>query len=213
MLENLIGNEKSINLSLPINSSTNHQKIIMQKFITSGLIILGLLIVTTTVTAQNDATQEEQQDMELMFQEGSIVVNAGIGIAPTYSWGGGNLGIPFGGGVEYGVTKLEKGVIGVGADFGIASNSNLTITYLGLKGAYHLNEIVEIENEKLDLYAGLGIYYRNFNYSGSNSYNFSTGGYAGYFAGARYYFTENAGVYAEVGNNWGWLNLGGVFSF
>ncbi len=186
----------------------------MKKIITSGLVLLvALLSITTTAIAQDDARQEDQEESELIFKEGSIVVNAGIGIAPTYNWTDGNLSIPIGGGVEYGVTEFEEGVIGVGGDLGFVSSDNLTITYLGVKGAFHLNRLVEVENQQLDIYAGVGIYYRNFNYSGSEDRNFSTGGYGGYFAGARYYFTENAGVYAEVGNNWGWLNVGAVFSF
>jgi len=162
----------------------------MKTIIKSGLLIIAALFAfNTTATAQNGDLEEDQEDSELIFEEGDIVVNAGIGIAPTYSWANGSLGIPFGGGVEYGVTKLEDGVIGIGADFGIASGSDLTITYLGLEGSYHLRELVEIENENIDIYAGLGIYYRSFNYSGSNNFDFSTGGYGGYFAGTRYYFS------------------------
>lgn len=178
----------------------------MKRLITSVFIFCGLILCSSL----SAFAQDEIDEPNPIFQEGDIVINAGFGLGTTYSWSSGSLGLPVGAGIEYGITNLETGSIGVGGDFGIVSGDNLTITYLGLKGAYHLSEVLEIDNDKLDIYAGLGLYYRDFNYSGGSSFN--TGIYAGYHAGARYYVSENIGVYAEIGNNWGWLNIGGVFA-
>lgn len=143
------------------------------------------------------------------FQKGDAVINGGIGIGTTYGWGPG-LGLPLGGGVEYGVTDFEVGSIGVGGDIGFVSGSGLTILYIGGKGTYHFNDLFEVENDDLDIYGGLGIYYRSLNYSGSNM-TIGSGMVAGFHAGTRYYFADDIGGYAEIGNNWAWLNLGVIF--
>lgn len=144
------------------------------------------------------------------FQEGDLVINGGIGVGTTYSWGAGSLGLPIGGGVEYGITDVEVGSIGVGGDFGFVSGNGLTITYIGGKGSYHFNELFELENEDVDLYGGLGIYYRSFSWD--NNFGSSADGMvAGFHLGGRYYFADNLGGYAELGNNWAWLNFGVVY--
>ena len=145
------------------------------------------------------------------FQEGDAVINGGIGLGTTYTWAGG-LGIPLGAGFEYGVTDLETGSIGVGGDIGYVSGGSLSILYIGGKGSYHFNDLLEVENENLDLYGGLGIYYRNFSFSGTGS-TFASGLVASFHVGTRYYFTDNFGGYAELGNNWAWLNLGVTYKF
>lgn len=169
----------------------------MNKLITYGCLVLGLLFFSNfNASAQN-------------FQEGDAVINGGIGVGSTYSWAAG-LNLPIGAGVEYGVTDLDVGSIGVGGDIGMVSGSGLTILYIGGKGSYHFNELLEVENDDLDIYGGVGIYYRNFNYSGSNI-TFASGIIAGFHVGSRYYFADNIGGYAELGNNWAWFNIGVVF--
>lgn len=150
------------------------------------------LLTASNVKAQN-------------FQENDVVINAGVGLGTTYSWTG-SLGIPVGASLEYGITNLEVGSIGVGGDVGFVSGSGLTIFYLGSRGSYYFNEMLNVENEKLDIYGGLGLYYRNFSYSGSGT--FSNGIVGSFHLGSRYYFSDNIGAYGELGNSWGWLNVG-----
>lgn len=169
----------------------------MKKLLTYGCLILGMVFFSNSNTLAQS------------FQEGDAVINGGIGVGTTYSWGAG-LGLPIGGGIEYGITDLDVGSIGVGGDVGVVSGSGLTILYIGGKGSYHFNDLFEVENDDLDIYGGLGIYYRNFNYSGSNS-SFGSGMVASFHAGTRYYFSDNIGGYAEIGNNWAWLNAGVIF--
>lgn len=169
----------------------------MKKLIACGWFVLGLLLsVNLTASAQS-------------FQKGDAVLNGGIGLGSTYTWSGG-MSLPLGVGFEYGVADLEVGSVGVGGDFGYVSGSGLNILYIGGKGTYHFNELFEVENDKLDIYGGLGIYYRSFSYSGTNL-TFGSGIIAGFHVGTRYYFADNIGGYAELGNNWAWLNIGVAF--
>ncbi|PRY84733.1 hypothetical protein [Mongoliibacter ruber] len=144
-----------------------------------------------------------------VFKEKDLVLNGGLGLGSTFAagWGGG-FGLPLGVGAEYGVATLEKGVIGVGAEFGYASYNFYSVSTFGVRGSYHFAELLDLEQDNLDLYGGIGLYYRNFNFDGiifSNS-----GLFPSFHAGARYYFSEKFGAYGEIGNTWAWLNLGVV---
>lgn len=133
---------------------------------------------------------------------------------------------------EYAVTNA----IGVGGYFGYTSFKwtyasswynnggwhNYVDTYkysffiLGARGAYHFDEFIKID--KLDCYAGLMLGYNiakatysttdpsrgNIAYTGA-----SYGGFAySVFAGARYRFTDNIGVFGELGYGISILNIG-----
>ncbi|TYP95149.1 hypothetical protein LX73_0444 [Fodinibius salinus] len=180
----------------------------MKKLLTYGWLILGFTLFSAYSTNAQD-----NMATSYPFQEGDLVINAGIGLGATYStFGGGGLGLPLGAGAEYGVADLETGIIGVGGDFGFISGSGVSILYIGGKGSYHFNELLELGNDNLDLYGGLGLYYRNYSFSNSFvSSNVGSGMVAAFHLGARYYFSEQLGAYAELGNNWGWLNIGVAF--
>ncbi|EIM76779.1 hypothetical protein A3SI_08711 [Nitritalea halalkaliphila LW7] len=141
------------------------------------------------------------------FQEKDVVLNAGIGFGTVYSAGMGGT-LPIGAGVEFGVTQLEKGVLGVGGEIGYAGFSGFSITYIGGRASYHFAELVDLEDD-WDFYGGLGIYYRSFS---TGFEGIRVGGiFPAFHAGARYYFSERLGAYGEIGNTYGWLNLGVVF--
>ena len=143
------------------------------------------------------------------FQEEDLVINAGIGLGTTFSTFNANFGLPIGAGIEYGITTLESGSIGFGGDVGFVSGSGITMTTFGIRGSYYFTELLELDEPNLDTYAGLGIYYRNFSYE-NTTIDWGSGAYAAFHVGARYYFSESVGAYAEIGNNWGWFNLGVV---
>ena len=87
---------------------------------------------------------------------------------------------------------------------------------MGLRGAYHFNEFVKID--KLDLYAGLMLGYNIASETFSSTdpsrtniayYGSSYGGFAySFFGGARYRFTDNIGVFGELGYGISILNIG-----
>lgn len=164
------------------------------------IILLGFVFHNPNATAQQGYA----------FQKSDVVINAGIGLGTTFAFTG-SLGLPFGGGVEYGITDG----IGVGGFVGYASGGDLSVFYIGGKGSYHFNELLNIKNENLDLYAGLGIYYRKFSFSGfdfglGSGFGFGSGIRPGFHIGGRYYFSEKFGVQAELGNSYGWLTAGVV---
>jgi hypothetical protein len=141
----------------------------MKKLLTVGIIVIGLFVYSaTSANAQS-------------FQEGDIVINGGIGLGYTYSTVAG-LGLPFGGGLEYGVADLETGSIGVGGQVGYVGGDSFNILYIGAKGSYHFNELLEVENDDLDVYGGISIFYRNFNTTGTRD-DFGSGIVPGFHVG------------------------------
>ena len=111
-------------------------------------------------------------------------------------------------------------------------NGNFSYTYIdtytwkysiaGLRGAYHFTS----ESEKLDAYGGLmlGNNFTSFSFSTSTSpycdkhdVMFTGNDYGGFitaaFLGARYRFTNNIGIYGELGYGVNYLNLGLNFRF
>jgi opacity protein-like surface antigen len=92
------------------------------------------------------------------------------------------------------------------------------IQFLG-RANYHF----PIKNDKLDLYGGLGLGFTNFGTSwestdpdfDKNSYNISLSSPFGYSLnlGARYFFTNNIGAYAELGYGISYFNAGLAFKF
>lgn len=191
----------------------------MKKLLTYGCLVIGL-ILGSTLTLKAQSSEKAMADTSYtshIFEEGDIVVNGGIGLGAPYSTYGSSFGLPFGAGVEYGVTDLETGSIGVGADVGFSSSDYINVFSIGVKGSYHLNEILKLDNKKLDLYAGIGLYYRNYSFDnnfGFSGYNTSSSEVdPAFHIGGRYYFSDDFGVYGELGNSWGWLNVGVAYKF
>jgi hypothetical protein len=139
------------------------------------------------------------------YAKGNKLLNIGIGVNSYY-----NGGIPFGASFEVGVTDE----ISVGGNFDYLSNKysgygyswKFTALYIGARGSYHFNELLNINNEKIDLYGGATIGYRSFKWKDNfdESY-YSVGGtygngvYVGAFAGGKYYFNSKIGAFVELG--------------
>jgi hypothetical protein len=137
------------------------------------------------------------------YSQGNKLFNIGIGVNSYY--GG---GIPFGASFEFGI----KDAISVGlnvdylsSDYGyLSSNYKFTAIYVGGRGSYHFNEVLNINDEKIDLYGGCSIGYRSFSWSDSYR-NESLGGsygsgiYFGVFIGGKYYFSDKICAFSELG--------------
>lgn len=174
------------------------------------------LAAITFCTAQSISAQE--------FNKGTNVINAGIGIGGNFYYGGlGTSSQSLGLNVSY-----ERGIWETG-DFGIVSlggylgyksyTSNRAFggatykynyTIIGVRGAFHYTGL-DVEN--LDVYGGAML-----------SYNIASidSGYAGgldsrpsatVFVGGRWYFTENLGVFAELGYGVSILSIGAAIRF
>ncbi len=148
------------------------------------------------------------------YKQGDNLLNVGIGLNSYYSGG-----IPIGASFEHGFTD----VISAGANLDYFSHTyavgyKFSIIYIGVRGSYHFNELLNIQNDKVDLYAGLGLGYRNFKWSDS-AFNglagsYGSGAYFTGFVGGRYYFTDAVGGFVELGGG-GSTNfrLGATFKF
>lgn len=139
------------------------------------------------------------------FEKGDKLLNAGLNLGGTYG-GGFGLGASF----EAGVHDF----ISVGAQIDwVTWNHGWTgykwkynFVTIAARGSYHFGKhFLTIDN--LDLYAGPSLGYRISKYTDPSGwtgglYNAYDSGVAfGAFAGARYYFKENLGVFGEVGYN------------
>ncbi len=171
----------------------------MKKFHFSILLALGLLAGT-------------QSFAQMAVGKGSKFLNAGIGLG---GWGGIGFG---GGGIGLGAS-FEVGVadnITVGGIGAFRSYSGFGSYYsVGARGSYHFNEILNIANDKVDLYAGLGLLYSG--WSWNESYIGLRGSYGGValggHLGGRYFFSDKIGGFAEAGFGVAPLQLGVTFKF
>ncbi|MFN8253055.1 MAG: hypothetical protein U0V75_14400 [Ferruginibacter sp.] len=141
------------------------------------------------------------------FAKGDKLLNAGIGLNSYYSGG-----IPAGVSLELGISDVLS--VGANADYvsstykysgwGIAVKEKFTSLYLGARLSYHANEILNINNDKVDLYAGATAGFRSFSFRNNYSSDglasaYSNGVFIGAYIGGRYYFTGKIGGFAELG--------------
>ncbi len=174
----------------------------MSKIFYSCLAVAALCIFTHT-------------NANAQYQKGDNLLNLGIGLG-VLNYGG----LPIGASFEHGFTKD----ISAGGSFDYLSWSDSyfgskytwRIMYFAARGSYHFNELLSLDNEKLDVYGGAGLGFQTF----SSGDNFGTG-YGGYsnrvflnlHAGARYYFSNNFGGFAELGYGVSTLKLGLALKF
>ncbi len=155
-------------------------------------LILSLALAATTGL--------KAQKSSLAYNEGDKLLNIGVGVNSYYSGG-----IPLSASFELGITDA----ISVGGNIDYLSktyngaNEKFTAVYFGGRGSYHFNELLNLDIENLDLYAGAGLGFRTFRWSNSNySYSYGPYGnglYLSLFAGGKYYFAPNVGGFLELG--------------
>ena len=171
--------------------SFSTQKLIkkaMKKFILSCVALGAALILNV-----NNAQAQEA------YEKSSKTLNLGIGVNSYYS-----AGIPLGASLEVGVTDE----ISAGGQFDFNSGNlgssawGYTAYYIGARGSYHLSEVLNLNNDKLDVYAGLGLGFRGFKWKDDSygfGYNYNSGLNLNYFAGGRYAFNKKLGAFVELG--------------
>lgn len=148
------------------------------------------------------------------FEKGDKLLNAGINLGGTYGGGGFGLGASFEGGI-HDFISVGGQVDWVNWSYGwIGSNIKYNFITIAARGSYHFGKHF-LTMDNLDLYAGPAIGYRISSYSNVFGYSstYGNGVFFGAFAGARYYFKENMGVFAEVGYNASPLKAGITFKF
>ena len=153
------------------------------------------------------------------FEKGSAALNAGIGIG-TALGGLGNARPAISVALDYGMVDVGgPGVISVGGYIGNTGytyksgdyKSTWNYNVIGARCAYHYNGLNNAE--KYDLYAGLMLAYNMVKYktnyeNGIDGNTYGSGvGFSG-FIGGRYFFSNNLGVYGELGYGVSYLNAG-----
>jgi hypothetical protein len=157
------------------------------------------------------------------YNKADKVAQVGIGIGGLGGFYGTSSIPVISAGLDFGVHEFVSvgGVVGYTSSkyeglfgFGNAAYSwKYTYITLGARGSYHF---LQLPNEKLDLYGGLGLGFNivSSKYTGtavnqalitgaSGSYMF-----LGFHAGGRYFFSPNFAAYAELGYGLGILNVG-----
>ena len=184
-----------------------------KKVLFAATLLLGMFIM-------NQATaQDVKQDVK-----GTNYLNAGIGLG---SYGlAGTGGLPITASFEHGISKnISAGVTAGMIKRTYAGDIKYTYLITGVRGSYHFNELLKVENPKVDLYGGLSLFYRHYSFkytylSGGDETEHgdtykSAGGNVDFaiHAGARYLFANNVGAYAELGYGISPLQLGLTFKF
>jgi len=174
-----------------------------------NFLIAAALLAVSSVKAQDVPSQNVK---------GKNFLNAGIGIG-SYGFSG-TGGLPIAASFEHGFTdKISGGAMVSFVKRKFLDDYHYSYYLVGLRGSYHFNEALKVNNEKVDLYGGLSLFYRGYklNYKDNDpNYNFkaSDGGVDfAIHAGARYMFSPNIGGFAELGYGISPLQLGVTFQF
>ncbi len=154
-----------------------------------------LLTLTFVVTALLFSSKVNAQ----AYKEGDKLLNVGVGLSSYY------FGTPFGVSYESGIN--ENISVGGQFDYNSGKSSGLadwgyTAFYVGARGSYHLAPLLKLNDDKIDLYAGLGLGYQSFKWNDSSygfGYSYGNGIFFNYFIGGKYYFTEKIGAFVELG--------------
>ncbi len=128
------------------------------------------------------------------YEKGDNLLNVGIGLSSYYY--GNPIGISYEKGVEKDIS------VGAQLDYNSGNyyyySSGYKAYYLGARGSIHLNRLLKIRVEKLDLYAGLGLGYQHIRWNDSY-YGYNSSLFFNYFIGGKYYFIEKFGAFTELG--------------
>lgn len=174
--------------------------------------------VTLTIAAVFLALTINAQ--ENLFKKGDKALNVGLGLGTTLYSGAAFKGTipPVSVSLEYGFKDevLEKGSIGLGGYLGVAGSKyefmgygwEYTYIIVGARGALHYPLV-----NKMDTYTGIMLGYnlirtKEIGTPILGATPASDGVAWSWFAGARYYFTDNLGAMLELGYGISYLNLG-----
>ncbi|WP_461096940.1 hypothetical protein [Spirosoma luteolum] len=172
----------------------------MKKFHYAFLLLVALLMGT-------------QSFAQMKIDKSSKFLNAGIGVG-GYGYFSGS-GIALNASYDQGVYEnITAGVLGGFRSYG----SGVSSFDVGVRGSYHFNELLNISQDNLDVYAGIGVSFYRLSYGStylrsvgiSDSY---TTAYVPIHVGARYFFSNNVGAFGELGSSLATLKLGVTFKF
>ncbi len=149
--------------------------------------------------------------------KGKNYINAGIGLG-TFGFTG-TGGLPITASFEHGFSDKISAGLSVGlVSTKYSSYWKYNYFVVGARGSYHFNELLNVNNDKVDVYGGATLFYRGYSvkYTGPDDwYGKSSSGGLDFaiHAGGRYYFAENFGAFAELGWGISPLQLGLTLKF
>lgn len=157
------------------------------------------------------------------FQKGTTALNAGVGVG-TALGGYGKVSPAISLSVDHGIWEVGgPGVVSLGGYVGTTGykysdssyNAKWNYIIVGVRGAYHYNGF---DLPDLDLYGGAMVGYNIVKYTSDldEEYfgkNYGSGIGVSGFLGARYFFSDMFGVYAELGYGVSVLNAGLTLKF
>ncbi len=142
---------------------------------------------TTSTSSQNkkvSKTRAKANSESSCFSKGDNVIDLGVGFS--------GYGTPFHAGFEH----LFTDDISAGVFANYASYFSTSVIWAGVKGNYHFNRILKLNNDKVDLTAGASIGYWSV---GGVSAAYGNTVFFGVQIGGRYFFSEKIGAFAEFG--------------
>jgi hypothetical protein len=179
---------------------------------------LSFALVCVFLLAQNNLSAQSSNSTGFTDVKGMNLLNAGIGLGSYGLYGTG--GLPLTASFEHGFTKNITGGIGLGyIQRKYVYDWKYTYLVFGARASYHFNELLKLDNPKLDVYGGAGLLYRHWKLkytSESAAYGYKSSGGSvtvDLHAGARYMFNDLIGAYAEVGYGISPLQLGIALKF
>jgi hypothetical protein len=192
------------------------KQIIMRRKILSIACFLAFIFVASF----NKTSAQE-------FKSGDNVVSLGIGFGSSF------VGYSYSNETPAIVLQYERGIWDIGGPgvislggyvgfksykydgyyYGYSEKWNYTV--IGVRSAYHFNMI---KVDHLDVYAGamLSMYIPSYTYSGPSYYNkvhYGNITSVSVYGGARYFFTDNIGAFAELGHGISYFTTGGCLKF
>jgi hypothetical protein len=158
-----------------------------------------------TGTSQPVGTGGAQSQSGDAYDKGKSYIDLGLGLGSEYG-----ASIALGGSYEYGFSsRISGGVYAYYEHFNegyVGYNYGYSFFYFGVRASYHFAKDLKINNNKIDLYGGVGLGYATVNQSAPEAA-------AGYpadprygskinpdiFAGGKYYFAHRISAFAELG--------------
>lgn len=147
-----------------------------------------MILAVAAVLCMATATQAQET-----FSKGNLVGTVGIGV-------GANYGLPISGALDWSVTSLwdDKSNLGVGVLVGLGIDDPMWCL-IGGRVSLHYQFV-----DKLDTYVGTTLGYI---VAGGSKFGWDA------YVGARYYFWNNIGLFAEIGAGWSNFTIGASFKF
>ncbi len=141
---------------------------------------------TSKQTSKVSKSRSKVSNESSSFSKGDNVLDFGVGFS--------GYGTPFHAGFEH----LFTDDISAGVFANYASYVGVSVIWAGVKGNYHFNRILKLNNDKVDLTAGASIGYWSVGSKGI-SYAYGNTIFFGIQIGGRYFFTNKIGAFAEFG--------------